>query len=401
MRVAVVAFHPLASDSRVMRTAETLHGAGHRVLLVGHGPAPQGAPYDVALLPDIPRPFAIRAGILLRQAPATVLPATSFPLYWVNRARRAARAALRAFRPDVVHANDWNTLPLALDARALFGTRIVYDTHEMAIAEYEHSLKWRLAALAHVRAIERRGIAAAEAVITVSPGIAAALREVYPGVPAPVVIRNVPRAEPAPFRPTGETVTVLFHGLLRDNRGLEAIIDSVPSWPEPFRLLLRGPTGPAYRAALLRRVSERGVAGRVRIESAVPAAEVVARAAEADLGLCLLPDTSRHNRFALPNKLFEYLMAGLGVVVSPLPDMTDIIRAHACGVCADVDPRSIAWALSGLDRPAIDRLKRHAVEAAATLTWAREGAKLVDLYATLPQPGALVGRTGSDPKSLL
>jgi hypothetical protein len=67
--------------------------------------------------------------------------------------------------------------------------------------------------------------------------------------------------------------------------------------------------------------------------------------------------------------------------------MTEIVRAHACGVYAEVDPHSIARALSSLDRPAIDGLKRRAVEAAATLTWARESAKLIDVYATLHPPG--------------
>lgn len=385
MRIAVLDFHSLAGDSRVLRAAEALHRAGHEVLLIGYGPAPEGAPYSVSLLPDLPPPFVIRAGILLRQAPANLLPASAHAFYWLHEGRRHARRLLREFRPDAVHANDWNTLPLALDAKRLWGARIVYDTHEMAVAEYEHSLKWRLAALAHVKAIEGRGIRAADAVIAVSPGIVRALTETYPGLPAPSLVRNVPDAQPAPFRPAGERIEVLFHGLLRDNRGLEAIVDSLPLWRDEFHLVLRGSCSPGYRARLEAQAQARGVATRIRFEPSVSPRDVVARAAQADIGLCLLPDSSRHNRFALPNKLFEYLMAGLAVITSPVPDMAEIVRRYECGLLAPVEPEAIAGAINGLDRPAIDRMKRGALAAAGDLNWAKERETLIALYDKLPR----------------
>ncbi|MBZ6075650.1 glycosyltransferase [Microvirga puerhi] len=380
MRIAVLDFHSLANDSRVLRTAEALHRAGHEVLLIGYGPAPKDVPYRVALLPDLPSPFLIRAGILLRQAPANLLPASSHFFYWLHEGRRSARKLLRDFRPEAVHANDWTTLPLALDAKARFGARIVYDSHEMAIAEYEHSLKWRIAALSHVRAIEGRGIRAADAVITVSPGIADALPEAYPGLARPTVIRNVPDATLAPFRPVGATIEVLFHGLLRDNRGLEAIVDSLPHWRDEFRLTLRGQAAPSYLEALKARAEARGVTQRIRFEPAVAPQEVVSRASEADLGLCILPDSSRHNRFALPNKLFEYLAAGLAVVVSPLPDMAEIVTRYRCGSLASDDASAITEVINGLDRTALDHMKRQALVAAAELSWNRERETLVGLY---------------------
>ncbi|MGO4572014.1 glycosyltransferase family 4 protein [Microvirga sp. 2TAF3] len=388
MRIAVVDFHPLANDSRVLRTAEALHRAGHEVLLIGYGPAPRNAPYAVSLLPDLPSPFAIRAGILMRQAPANLLPASSHAFYWLHEGRRRAREILSAFRPEAIHANDWNTLPLALDAKKRHGTRIVYDSHEMAIAEYEHSLKWRLAALSHVKAIEGRGIRAADAVITVSPGIAEALAEAYPGLPTPSIVRNVPDATLAPFRAAGSTIEVLFHGLLRNNRGLEAIIESLPLWRDEFRLTLRGSAAPAYLSGLKAQAEARGVANRIRFEPSVAPPDVVPRASEADIGLCILPDSSRHNRFALPNKLFEYLAAGLAVVTSPLPDMAEILARYECGRPATDDAHAIAETINGMDRPAIDRMKRQALVAAADLSWSRERETLIALYDRLPRaPG--------------
>ena len=387
MRIAVLDFHSLANDSRVLRTALALHEAGHKVLLIGYGPGPSDVPYDVMLLPDLPAAFAVRAGIVLRQVPANLLPASAHILYWLHKGRRKARNILEAFRPDAVHANDWNSLPLALEAKARWGARIVYDSHEMATAEYEHSLKWRLVALSHVKAIEGRGIRAADAVIAVSPGIVQALQETYPGLPLPTLIRNVPDAIPAAFRPTGERIEVLFHGLLRDNRGLESIIESLPRWRDAFHLVLRGSHAPSYRARLEALARESGAVHRVRFEPPVAPGDVVTRAAASDIGLCLLPDSSRHNRFALPNKLFEYLMAGLATVTSPVPDMAEILRRYECGITTPVEPGAVANAINGLDRPAIDRMKRQAIVAAQDLSWAHERKKLVALYDNLPRAG--------------
>jgi glycosyltransferase involved in cell wall biosynthesis len=124
----------------------------------------------------------------------------------------------------------------------------------------------------------------------------------------------------------------------------------------------------------------------VTFEPPVPPGLVVARAAEADLGLCVLPDTSRHNRFALPNKLFEYLVAGLGVVASPLPDMAELVESTGCGILAAAEPAAIAAALRGLDPAAVDRLKRHSLAAAKGLNWAQESRKLIGLYDALSRP---------------
>jgi glycosyltransferase involved in cell wall biosynthesis len=125
----------------------------------------------------------------------------------------------------------------------------------------------------------------------------------------------------------------------------------------------------------------------VRFEPPVASGDVVARAAQSDIGLCILPNSSRHNRFALPNKLFEYLMAGLAAVTSAVPDMAEILRRYACGITTSVEPGAIANALNGLDRAAIDRMKRQAIVAGEDLSWAQERKALVTLYDDLLRVG--------------
>jgi glycosyltransferase involved in cell wall biosynthesis len=88
----------------------------------------------------------------------------------------------------------------------------------------------------------------------------------------------------------------------------------------------------------------------------------------------------------LPNKLFEYLMAGLMVIVSDADDMAEIVRRYECGrVLADVSPSTLAATLDALEPDEIRRCKDRARESARSLCWERERDKLIALYAELAE----------------
>jgi glycosyltransferase involved in cell wall biosynthesis len=129
------------------------------------------------------------------------------------------------------------------------------------------------------------------------------------------------------------------------------------------------------------------LANRVRLLPAVPMTELIGEAASFDIGLFALPGTSRHNRFALPNKLFEYIMAGLALCVSNLPEMAQLVLHHRVGITFDsVEPRAIAAAINVLDRISIDAYKRASLAAARTLCWERESELLVSAYDATREP---------------
>jgi glycosyltransferase involved in cell wall biosynthesis len=179
---------------------------------------------------------------------------------------------------------------------------------------------------------------------------------------------------------------VLYHGIVTPGRGLEVAIDSVADWRPEFDLTIRGPGGSDYLDALRRRIAERGLSSRIILVPPVPMTELVREAAAYDVGFFALPGSSRHNEFALPNKFFEYVMAGLALCLTDLPEMARLVRAYRLGVTfRSVDPQSIAGAINALDPASIDRYKRNALEAACELCWEREAERLVSAY------GALLG----------
>lgn len=280
---------------------------------------------------------------------------------------------------DIWLANDWTALPIARRLAAEQGVPYTYDTHELAVDEYAHRLLWRLMQRPVIAAIERGGIADAAVTSCVSQGIADRLHGLY-GLPEkPLLIRNMPCYEAHPYRPCGDSIEVLYHGVVNVGRGLEACIDSVVLWRPEFRLTIRGP-GPAdYLAALADRIEAAGLGGRIVLAPPVPMVDLVREASQFDIGLFALPGHSEQNVHVLPNKFFEYTMAGLALCVSDLPEMTALLRQHDLGrLIPEVSPQAVAVAINGFDRASIDRHKQHALEAAKLLNWEAEADRLFD-----------------------
>ena len=109
--------------------------------------------------------------------------------------------------------------------------------------------------------------------------------------------------------------------------------------------------------------------------------EMVTRATVYDIGLFALPDHSLHNHFALPNKLFEYIMAGLAICVSDLPEMKKIVDEYDVGVTFHgMEPEIIAAAVNGFDRQSVEQYRSQSLVAAHELCWETEGEMMVRAY---------------------
>ena len=86
----------------------------------------------------------------------------------------------------------------------------------------------------------------------------------------------------------------------------------------------------------------------------------------------------------MPNKIFEYIQAGLMVISSDLPEIRKAVETAGCGLLLDDDtPQAIAARLAGLDIAQIDASKRAALARARELNFEAEGAKLLALISRI------------------
>jgi glycosyltransferase involved in cell wall biosynthesis len=381
--ICILAISTITDDPRVRRQAEAFHRAGWKVVAVG-------IPGGKAASPEWPILTRDNAPPGPAELPPIMLPESAQQSYWKWFAGLAdVYRCAQHVDATVWLANDWNMLPiaatLARDKGGLYG----YDTHEFATEEYAEKPEWCREWRPIVSAIEQQFIAGAVVVSAVSSGIADGLHKLYQ-LPRPVLtIRNTCDFEDVRYRPTErDRIRVLYHGIVVPNRGIEASIESVVLWRPEITLTIRGPENPQFSPALREQIAKLGVADRVELAPPVPMTALVREAALFDIGLFALPGHSRHNEFALPNKFFEYLMAGLALCTTDLPEMASVISKYDMGVTiARVAPDAIAAAVNSLTPDRIEHFKRNSLAAARELCWERESQHLVGAYGA-----ALAGR---------
>ena len=106
----------------------------------------------------------------------------------------------------------------------------------------------------------------------------------------------------------------------------------------------------------------------------------------ADVGVVLTDGSCENHRLSLPNKVFQYLQSGLPVIVSDLPEMARLVRAHGVGLTVDRDsPESIAAAISRLAAPGPGReaVLAAVARAAPRLHWRVERHRLLRVYESI------------------
>lgn len=393
-RIGLISDSVIANDPRLRRQGDALVAAGFDVLSVGQGSDGLTAP-DWPIFTITPQP-AVSSGLArklrrLADIPQRMInPTHAYDIYWrLNLRYKALLQLARQQHVDLWLANDWTTLPIVMALKRESNTPFAYDTHELAVNEFAQRLFWRLNMSPVIHTIERQGLTQARFVSCVSDGIAARLQEHYRLPTRPAVIRNTPHYEPSVLRPTGKRIDVLYHGVVAPGRALEESIASVSLWRPEFSLTIRGPGEAAYLASLARLAMEEGVSERITFAPPVLMTELVSEARAFDVGLFAIKDHSLQNMYVLPNKFFEYTMAGLALCVSDLPEMRLLLERHRLGtMIADVSPGAIAAAINALDPACIDAFKANALTAARQLCWEKESETLVSLVrATIPTQG--------------
>jgi len=384
-RVAVVSFSRIAQDNRVLRQCALLAEMGEPPLVVAYSETGDIVRHALCVWP-VPKPsLTHRLWTAARQLPAHLGLQAARAGFWSEPRHRWALAALRRFRPGVVIANDWPALVVAARYKSESGALIHYDSHEFATREFDERAYWRLVYKPIVTRLEAAAIRSADSVSTVGPGLAAMLEAQYRLPERPAVILSAPERSPVTSDPVPSwPLRLLFHGHLLPGRGIEALIRSASAWRHDHRLIIRGKGAPAYIDALKAEASA-VPEGRVRFEPAVAPQDVVAAAArDADVGVFLTPLETGQQHHTMPNKLFEYIAAGLAVVISPAADMSAVVRTYGVGVISrDASIAGAADAINGLARDQVTAFKAAARRAAVDLCWESEREKLRPVFDAL------------------
>jgi len=295
---------------------------------------------------------------------------------------------------DIYHAHDLNTLPVAWWAKKKLGGKLVYDSHELFVErnrlkEASMITKWLM------HRVEGFLVKCADEVITINESYANILAKWY-GIRAPHVVKNTPQKLSSKVRHVdlhrllniNSNIRILIYsGAITFGRGLESIIEGL-KFLSGVHFVILGYGREEYKLKLIRIAQECSVDRNITFLGPVDAHMVPAYIAGANLGVAPIINTSLSYYYCLPNKLFEYIAAGIPVAASDFPELRKVVLGHELGAVFDPeDPKDIARAIDFIlsDPERYQRMKENARKAARIYNWENESKKLLTLYAELTE----------------
>lgn len=258
-----------------------------------------------------------------------------------------------AWNPDVVHAHDGMSLPLAAAVAQRSDARMIFDSHEL---EAHRNPPLSAAQKRSVEKIEQRYLSMADVVTTVGHKISEHLETRY-AIARPEVIYNSPPQTPRPlpekWRQPGRTslraeanqprdaIVLVYTGNIAVNRGVEQTLAGMAHYLKRkdavhgIRLSMVGKTRPDTFAAITALAENLGLQEHIHFHDPVSPTAVVDFIAEGDIAVIPVIPAAMSYDYAMPNKLFESMLAGLPILGAQLAEMAPFIEEHNLGVCYD------------------------------------------------------------------
>jgi glycosyltransferase involved in cell wall biosynthesis len=182
--------------------------------------------------------------------------------------------------------------------------------------------------------------------------------------------------------PEGSTI-LLYVGILAKGRGIEQAIKAVEQFQNLYFIII----GDGDFKDEFKKIAESSkTKDRIIFFGRVSNQELLKYISGGDIGLCYIENISKSYYYALPNKLFEYIMAGTPVIGSSLPQIKDIIEKYKVGEVVDCNkPEELYEALKKLieKKDLRKEYSQACLQAAKTLNWETESESLKTLLKNL------------------
>lgn len=235
---------------------------------------------------------------------------------------------------DILHCNDLNTLPIGVIIKKFYNkdTKIVYDAHEYETEMNSlHGMQKNM-----VKILEKYFIKYIDKMITVSDGIANEYVTLY-DIKKPSLVLNTPRYKEISkkniFRETfgiKQYQTIfLYQGSLNKGRGVEVLVNAFKELDTDSVIVFMG-YGPLEKMIK----AQAGKHQNIYFHKAVRPDILLDYTSSTDFGISTIEDTCLSYHYCLPNKMFEYIMAEVPVIVSNLPEMKKIVVDNHVGILA-------------------------------------------------------------------
>ncbi|MEI6060033.1 MAG: glycosyltransferase [Bacteroidota bacterium] len=365
-RVIISVINDLVTDQRVDKTASILVDLGFEVTMVGRrksdSPGMPERNYEV-----------IRMRLLWEKG----------PLFYAEYNIRLFLFLLS--RPaELLVSNDLDTLLPNYLIHKLKRIPIVYDSHEYFTAtpelverpKVQRVWKW----------IEKSIVPKLKDCITVNNSIAKLFEQEY-HIPFRVV-RNIPCRNTnvdIPSRavlglPEDKKIVLMQGSGINVQRGAEEAVEAM-QYIDNVLLLIVG--GGDVIPELKKMTLELKLQDKIKFIPRQTPDKLTGYTSNADIGLTIDKDSNINYRYSLPNKLFDYIYAGLPILATPLVELKNIIEHYEIGCFIENhEPQHIAAAITGMlgDKKQLTLYKENTKKAASELNWENEKITLIEIF---------------------
>ncbi len=365
-KIIVSVINDLVTDQRVARTCSVLFELNYKVLLVGRQQK-QSKPLEK-------RDYdCLRMKLLFEQGPQFYL-FFNIRLFFV----------LLFTKADVLLANDLDTLLPNYLVSKIKGTPLVYDSHEIFCEVPE--LQTNPGKKRIWEKLESWIVPKLKYCITVNQSIANYFTNKYK-VPF-IFVRNIPdyskllslKSKSELNLPAGKKIVILQGAGINVQRGAEELVEAFQYLDENYLLLIIG------SGDVIQQLKENTIhfqlQNKVKFIDKIPASELRHYTSNANLGVTIDKDSNMNYHFSLPNKIFDYMHAGIPVLATRLPEIEFLINTYHIGTFIENhDPKHIAEQIEKfLDSKEYLQYKSNTVIAAIENNWKTEKQKLITLF---------------------
>lgn len=404
LRICILTTAHVSNNPRVVKEADALDAAGHAVRVVAYdrdaeaglrdAELTEGRGWRLASVPIHPRSMSRRVRWALsgvkgagarslfdRGVGSAYIRDTAISKHWPSLVSEASREPA-----DVVIGHHAPALPAAARAARRLGARLVFDFEDLHVGNLGDSAA-DAAEARLIAAIDRAYLPRCALTLASSESIAAEVARRY-GVSRPVPILNtfpldsVRACTARRDRVSDAPSFYWFSQVVGPRRGLEEAVAALARADVEAELHLRGAAYGDFAGELRRLAASLGMRASLHFHELAPPGELVAIAAQHDVGLALEQDWSLNARLALSNKLLTYLVAGNAVLATDTPGQREALDAAPGAALAyragDVAALAEHMRLLATDRAALESSRRAARAAAVRrFAWEHDRTTLV------------------------
>ena len=384
MKIASIVYNCFTNDSRVEKQATSLAVAEYELTVYalweeGFQEHESKSGFSVRRIKIYTSPLSGSLGKLIKFIEFTL------KVSWMTR------------QSGIVHCHDYHPLPAMLIAKFFFRSNffLIYDAHEFESQKIGFG-RFSKFAISFLEKISSKFI---DGFITVSESILEMYKQLFPEIPKTLIL-NCPSSENLVVSNKFESllslgkgaVKCLYQGGFIPYRGITELLEASRNTDlKSINFIFMGDGGITQAGKDLERqiVSMSEARENIHHVKSVPIQELLEYTSSATIGCVLTIDNCLNHKYSLPNKFFEYAMAGLPILVSDLPEMRKLVEKYDCGVvCESTSPQGVINGLNRLLSLNLEKLSKNSRKMAEDHSWGKQEKKLLNLYTQVVNPAS-------------